>query len=104
MPKSYKIEESERRIKLDREETGRHIFVDYREVDGMIKTHWHTYFELEIITGGSAKHTLNGETFLEKCGSVYLLNPTDFHSVEPTEALTLYNLSFDEEMISDKRL
>ena len=104
MAKDYKISESDRRISLDRGENERHLFVEYREVTDSIKTHWHSYFELEIVTGGRAKHTLNGETFEEECGSVYLLNPTDFHAVEPTPKLTLYNLSFDEEIVSDKRL
>ncbi len=104
MAKDCKPSDSDRRISLDKGENDRHLFVEYREVNDEIKTHWHSYFELEIVTGGRAIHTLNGERFEEGLGSVYLLNPTDFHSVEPTETLTLYNLSFDEEIISDKRL
>ena len=104
MPNDYKTLDSERRILLDNNEGDRHLFVEKREIKENISTHWHSYFELEIITGGSAIHTLNGESFEEGRGSVYLLNPTDFHAVEPRETLMLYNLSFDEEMISDKRL
>ena len=104
MPKDRRIKDEGRRILLNKNKSGRHIFVEYRELHTPIKTHWHSYFELEIVTGGHAVHTLNGEVFEEKGGSVYLLNPTDFHSVEPIEPLNLYNLSFDESMISDKRL
>ena len=104
MKKDYRIEDSDRRIALKRDGGERHLFVEYREIDEPISTHWHSYFELEIITGGASMHTLNGGSFEESCGSVYLLNPTDFHAVEPRETLTLYNLSFDEQMISDKRL
>lgn len=104
MAKDYKALDSERRILLNRDSDDRHLFVEKREIKENIATHWHSYFELEIITGGSSVHTLNGESFEERRGSVYLLNPTDFHAVEPRETLTLYNLSFDEQMISDKRL
>ena len=104
MPNNYRTIDSERRILLDNNEGDRHIFVEKREIKENISPHWHSYFELEIITGGSAIHTLNGETYEEAYGSVYLLNPTDFHAVEPKGTLSLYNLSFDEEMISDKRL
>ena len=102
MSKGYQMGDGGRK-KL-REKDGSRIFVEYRELRTSIKTHWHSYFELEIVTGGRAVHTLNGETFEETCGSVYLLNPTDFHAVELKEPLTLYNISFNEEMISDKRL
>jgi len=102
--KDYKTLDSERRLLLNRDSEDRHLFVEKRELKECVATHWHSYFELEIITGGSALHTLNGEKHEEGRGSVYLLDPTDFHAVETRETLTLYNLSFDEEMISDKRL
>ena len=104
MSKDYRAIDGERKILVGGHEGDRHLFVEKREIRENIPTHWHSYFELEIITDGAALHTLNGETYEETRGSVYLLNPTDLHSVAPKDCLSLYNLSFDEEMISDKRL
>ena len=89
MVKKYKVKEKGQRNTLDGVESDSRIFAQYRTLDKPIKTHWHTYFELEIIVGGRAKHTINGESFYEESGSIYLLSPTDFHSVEPSEPLTL---------------
>lgn len=66
--------------------------------------HWHNYFELEIITAGSGTHILNGVRYPITKGSVYLLTPTDFHSIESRETICLINISFTEEILTEKML
>lgn len=63
--------------------------------------HWHDYYEIEFITGGEGTHFCNGENHSLHRGSVYLLGPSDFHSVsESDEApLQLYNINFSEQML-----
>ncbi|MCI8387801.1 MAG: AraC family transcriptional regulator [Clostridiales bacterium] len=60
--------------------------------------HWHDYYELEFIYGGSGTHIISGMQYPLKRGCLYLLVPTDFHSVRenPSDTLKLYNLNFNE--------
>lgn len=66
--------------------------------------HWHDCFEIELVLGGKAQHTLNGETYTLSAGSLYLLRPTDFHAVHLQEPVTVYNLMFLEESVDDELL
>jgi len=104
MDRTIKINKSGERISLDYTESGRHIFVEHRTVHEHVPIHWHSYFELEIIQEGEAEHFVNDEKYTLSRGSAYILNPTDFHEVIPKSPLTLWNISFDEEMISERRI
>lgn len=61
--------------------------------------HWHNCWELELITEGNGFQILNGTTYNIGVGSIYILNPTDFHEVS-LENVTVYNISFPDEMLS----
>ena len=92
------------RISLDYGKADKHIFIERRTVTERVPIHWHSYFELEIILDGEAEHLVNDEKYTVSRGSAYILNPTDFHEVIPKSNLSLWNISFDEEMISEKRI
>lgn len=62
--------------------------------------HWHDCFEIELVLRGTAVQTLNGERYEMSPGVIYLLNPTDFHSIE-TDGATVYNIMFSEEMLDE---
>ena len=66
--------------------------------------HWHNYFELEVIISGSGTHILNGIRYPITKGSAYLLTPTDFHAIETDETIRLINISFTEEILTEKML
>ena len=63
--------------------------------------HWHDYYEIELITGGSGTHILNGESYALGRGCAYLLCPKDFHTVIESEndPLELYNINFNEQIL-----
>ena len=63
--------------------------------------HWHDYYEIEFITGGEGTHFCNGETYSLRRGCIYLLGPSDFHSVSESDdsPLQLYNINFSEQML-----
>ena len=63
--------------------------------------HWHNCWELEIVTDGIGKQTINGSEFEIAPGSVYILNPTDYHEVR-CEGMNMYNISFSDETLSDE--
>ncbi len=77
-----------------------HISVTTHHSKGF-HTHWHTFFEMEIITSGKGIHNLNGVQSEIKKGSIYLLGPTDFHGFYAPSSISIINISFDEEMLTD---
>ena len=77
-----------------------HISISTHHSKGF-RTHWHTFFEIEIVTSGKGIHNLNGKSFEIKKGSIYLLGPTDFHGFYAPSSISMINISFDEEMLTD---
>ncbi len=65
--------------------------------------HWHDCFEIELVLSGSAVQSLNGETQNLAPGDIYLLNPTDFHSVKSNGA-EVFNIMFSETLLDDDLL
>ncbi len=43
--------------------------------------HWHSYFEIEFLTDGSAIQSVNGINYTIDKGTITLLSPDDFHSL-----------------------
>lgn len=62
--------------------------------------HWHDCFEIELILSGKASQVLNGKKYEMSRGVIYLLNPTDFHSVESENAV-VYNIMFSEKLLDE---
>lgn len=65
--------------------------------------HWHDCFEIELILSGTATQILNGKKYEMSPGVLYLLNPTDFHSMESSGA-SVYNIMFSEELLDESVL
>ena len=86
------------------EESPKHIFVRYKNFDEEVPMHWHSFYEFEMIVDGEGKHILNGEEYEAKRGTAYLLTTTDFHTLKNLTPMKLWHLSFDEEILSEKRL
>lgn len=66
--------------------------------------HWHNYFELELILDGTATYMQNGKKYTANERHIHLLTPVDFHSFKAEGTLSLINISFDEEMLTDRML
>lgn len=61
--------------------------------------HWHDYYEMEIITGGSGSYYINGVKFPLNRGCAYLVTPVDFHLIEGN--FEIYNIAFNESLVSE---
>lgn len=94
---------SQRHIPADHFDRGQHICVQSHSLRDC-PVHWHTYFEIEIITSGSGTHLLNGVGYPIAQGSAYLLTPTSFHQILADSPIQLLNISFDEEVLTDRML
>lgn len=78
----------------------RHVSVERRCFHGESRVHFHEFFEIELILGGSGRQMLNGVEYELQRGSVYLLSPADFHNVICDDELDLINIMFDENLLS----
>ena len=71
-----------------------------------VNLHNHTFFELEIVTEGNAKTIINNSEYPLSPGSLYIMRPTDIHSIilEENTQLNLRNFCFLENAVSDEVL
>jgi AraC-like DNA-binding protein len=62
-----------------------------------IAVHWHDFYELVLVLGGTSRHICNGQERLVSAGSAMLLSPSDFHGFQllSTEPLTSFNVVID---------
>lgn len=84
------------------ENTG--INVSKRKLTRDFETHTHDFFEIEFILSGKALHTINGYSYEIGKGDIYLLKPSDFHSLRITEPLEYMSIMFSEQAVSTQLL
>lgn len=77
------------------------ISINYTVLESTYPIHCHDFYEIEIITEGEGTQLLNGNTYFLKRGDAYIIKPTDFHSISTNHTLKLYNIKFDEALLSD---
>lgn len=82
----------------------RHITVHKKKFSGDTGIHFHEFFEIEIAIEGNGSCMLNGNEYTMKRGRGYILTPADFHYLKGIENLTLYNIMFDESIVSKELL
>lgn len=63
--------------------------------------HWHDFFEIEVVLKGNGQQTLNGTSYSINEGYIYLLAPTDYHSVSTSGEFEIFNIMFHETLLSD---
>lgn len=91
--------------RLDRETyigQNRHFRIERRKAHSF-PLHAHDYYEIEIVLSGGGIHRLGEQTYSLQRGSIYILSPADFHAVEVTEEMELWNIVFDETMLSNRQ-
>jgi AraC-like DNA-binding protein len=56
--------------------------------------HWHDFYELVFVVGGTATHTVGGTSRTLARGSAFMLTPADFHQVvaDPHDPLVCHNV------------
>ena len=81
---------------------GRSLSVEKHIFDNNHPLHWHSFFEIEIILAGEGKYVINDIEYNIAGPNVFLLTPTDFHYVKVNGLTELINISFNENMLSDR--
>lgn len=82
---------------------GEHLRLEKRTATSF-PLHSHEYFEIEVVVKGSGKNILNSKEYPFQRGSIYALTPSDFHEVVIEEEVELWNMVFDETIISNQHL
>ena len=85
--KKYEINENEISV------SKRNLIKDFR-------LHTHDFYEIEIIISGKAEHKINDYTYEIAGGDIYMLSPSDFHSIKIIEPLEYINIMFTEHSVS----
>lgn len=75
------------------------LFVNKKIVSADYGLHCHNHFELEYIYSGSAIENINGESHEVGRGTLYVMKPTDFHSIKTITELTVITISFDYQIL-----
>lgn len=97
------MQESEQNPRLSLREK-QHLSAECHTVETEFPLHWHSFFEVELIMEGCGTQELNGHTYCIEAGTAYILRPTDFHTIRAERPIRLWNISFDEAIISEQRL
>ncbi len=72
----------------------------FRKINGRIGSHWHDFYEIELVISGEGDHEVNGENYPFCRGSLYLLTPMDNHAIAIRGEARLYHLSMSAAKIS----
>ena len=83
---------------------GTHLRAAFRWVEGEYPIHWHHHFELELILAGEGVCEINREGASVPEFRLFFLTPTDFHALHAKGRISLFNLAFDETVLSGQEL
>ena len=61
--------------------------------------HWHSFYELELVVGGSGTQWINGHAMRLEPGSFYLLSPTDLHRIIANESLSFFSIKIPSDKL-----
>ena len=81
-----------------------HFDAYLRHISEIYKLHWHDYFEIELILGGSGVQIMNGRKVPLVPGTVTFLRPNDYHEFRPEPSVDFINISFEGKLISEDLL
>ncbi len=80
----------------------RYISAEKRIVDYEVELHWHDYIELELVIEGRGAHIFNGNISSLEKGTIIFSTGSDYHYIMPEKEITIFNLNFNLNIISDE--
>lgn len=72
------------------------VDVSIKEIDGDVDTHWHEFYEIELILDGEGIYCVDGVEYAIERGSLFFLNPSSYHNVRFFKKTKLINFMFTE--------
>ena len=80
------------------------IYIIEHLISTDIDIHWHEFYEIEYILEGNGTAYINDKTYELKPNTLLFLSPVDFERIEVTKPLTIIDLAFSGEIISEKMI
>jgi len=68
------------------------VYYQESQVKQAFPLHGHSFYEMELVVGGSGKQWINGHPVRLETGSLYLLSPTDMHRMSADTTLSFYSV------------
>lgn len=90
------------KARLAKPEFTRDLSVSVKINDGFpgSNLHGHDFYELDVISSGSARSTTNGKSSVVRGGTVIFMTPADFHDYSECDGVNILNIQFVTESIS----
>lgn len=70
------------------------------DTENSVRLHSHDYCEIEIIVGGSAKHSVGEDLYPLRPGDVFVIGQGITHALTDAKDLQFYNISFDPGLLA----
>jgi len=93
-----------RSTRIERLAKNKNVGAQFRVKENSYPIHTHDYFEIEFIVSGEGEHFVNDKSYPLKRGSIMFLTPADCHSIKFYNKVSLWNISFNEQMFSEEFL
>ena len=77
-----------------------HITVVKKKISRNVGIHLHDFFEIEFVLDGEGENMMNGVAYPIRRGSIFLLTPSDFHSISTLSEIELITIMFDDSLLS----
>jgi len=74
-----------------------------KDFNGSYDTHWHEFYEIELIISGKGTYTIDGITYDVKPGMLFFMTPVNFHTLD-VKNVKMYNIMFTENICDFKYL
>lgn len=73
---------------------------------GQYSLHWHNFFEIEFVVNGNGEHSINGVNHPLARGWLYLVKPSDRHSLisNPNDSLDIFTIQFDSSIVNSQTI
>ena len=75
-----------------------------KSIIGKTETHWHDFYEMELVLGGEGTYVIDGTNYEIERGALFLMSPAAFHSVDFVSMGSMINVMFKGDLYSSKFL
>ena len=75
------------------------ISIHNHKTGDYFQTHWHDYFEFEIMLEGSYEHICNGKKYIATRGDAWMMSYFDYHSLRALSDAKVINIGFTPDYI-----
>lgn len=83
---------------------GNNIYFVLSEIDKHYPLHFHEFYEIELPVDGNGYEIINGNHYDIAKNTIFLLHPTDYHSIEATTPLKIFNIAFTSSLIDEENI